>query len=230
MTNNVIKQRGNVLVISDLHLPYHHAKSFNHCRRIRDKYNCSTIIDIGDMFDLQVINFHEKDPDKYDMTTELDMTQREARRWSKEFPVMYHIYGNHSSLLYRQAKSHGLSSRMVKSLNEMFDLPDTWYWADEWEKDDVRYVHGQSKSGKYAYVDYARDNMQSTVTGHSHTTAGTHWIASNSKLVYGFGVGCLVDRHSYGMAYARDFPKKPILGVGVVLNGGTLPIFEPLEL
>lgn len=227
---NTINKKGNVLVISDLHLPYNHSKSLNHCRRIRDKYNCSVVVDIGDMFDLQVINYHEKDPDKFDMSRELDTTQREVKKWIREFPTMYHVYGNHSSLLYRKARTHGFSSRMVKTLNELFDLPDTWYWADEWDKDDVRYVHGQSKSGKYSYVDWARDNMQSTVTGHTHTTAGIHWSASNSKLIFGMGVGCLVDRHSYGMAYAKDFPKKPIISVGVVLNNGTLPIIEPMEM
>lgn len=227
---NIIKKKGNVLVLSDLHFPFNHKKAFDHCRKIRDKYDCRVIIDIGDMFDLHAINYHEKIPDYSFVGKELDDAYLEVSKWKKEFPEVYHVYGNHSSLVSRKANTAGLSKRMIKSLNEIFDLPDTWYWADEWEKDDVRYFHGLGKSGKYAYLDWARDNMQSSVSGHTHLSAGIGWIACSYKLIFGLGVGCLIDHKSYAMEYNKFLPHKPILGCGVVLNNGTLPIFEPMVL
>jgi UDP-2,3-diacylglucosamine pyrophosphatase LpxH len=225
-----INKSGNVLVIPDLHLPFQHEKAFDHCRRVRDKYKCSVVVDIGDMFDLHAINYHEKDLDDINLAKELDDVHKESRRWIRSFDTIYHVYGNHSSLVARKAVTAGLSKRMIKSLNEIFDLPKTWYWDDEWIKDDVKYCHGHGRTGKYSYADYARDNMQSTCIGHTHTTAGINWVASSYKLVWGMGVGCLIDRKSYAMAYAKELPKKPILGCGVVLERGTQPLFVPLEM
>jgi len=36
-------------------------------------------------------------------------------------------------------------------------------------------------------------------------------------------VGCGIDHRSYAMAYAKDYGK-PAIGIGLVLESGTLPI------
>ena len=37
-----------ILVISDLHIPYHHKDSFNFLKEIKKQYKQDTIINIGD--------------------------------------------------------------------------------------------------------------------------------------------------------------------------------------
>lgn len=225
----VITEKGNVLIISDLHLPFEHRNALSFVCRVRDKYKCDVVIGIGDFFDMHALSYHEHDPDGYSLGDELDEATSKAQMWIKEFPKVYQIDGNHSSLPFRKAKSHGFSKRLMKTYNEIFDLPDTWYWSEWYEKDGVRYQHGCGKSGKYMHLNWAVDNMQPTVTGHGHSNAGVDYKATNKQLVYGMGVGCLIDRHSYSMEYGKNFGNKPILSCGVVLDDGKLPILETME-
>lgn len=226
----MISKKGNVLCISDLHIPYQHKKAFDHCRRVRDKYKCSVVVNLGDIVDNHSISYHEKEPDYACVGKELDEAYKELVRWKTEFPTVFCCFGNHDSLLKRKAKTHGLSGRMIKSLNEIYDLPKSWRFSDSWVKDDVRYCHGIEVGGKYGFVGMAEANMMSTVTGHLHASSGVHFISSPIKLIYGMGAGCLLDKDSFAMAYGKHFKRKPILGCSVVLNEGRLPIFEPLAL
>ena len=226
----IIIDSGNVLVLSDLHLPFEHRNALSFVCKVRDKYKCDVIIGIGDFFDFHAINFHEHNPDGYSSGQELDEATIKVQKWIKEFPSIYQIEGNHGALPFRRAKSHGLSRRLMKSYNEVFGLPDEWIWSDWYEKDGVRYEHGDGRGGRYAYVNWAADNMQSTVTGHFHSTAGISYGASNKQLYFGMGVGCLIDRHSYAMEYGKKNARKPILSCGVVLDNGRLPILETMDL
>ena len=226
----IIKEKGNVLVISDAHLPFTHKKALDFVCRTRDTYKCDVVIGIGDFFDCHAISYHEKDPDGDSCGVEMDKATFMASKWVKEFPTVYQIIGNHTDLLYRKAKTHGLSKKMIRTFNEAFGLPNTWMWDDEYEKDGVRYQHGTGKSGKYAYMNWATDNMQSTVTGHTHSSGGIGFTATNRQRVFGMGVGCLIDKKSYAMSYGKHFAKKPLLACGVVLDDGEQPVFVPMKL
>jgi hypothetical protein len=66
--------------------------------------------------------------------------------------------------------------------------------------------------------------------GHIHTAGGVKFHASPKDIIWGLQVGCGIDRKSYAFQYGRDFKDKPILGCGVVLENGRVPVFEPMEL
>ena len=52
-----------ILVISDLHLPYHKKDAFNFLRAIKKKYSIDYVVNIGDELDAHALSFHDTDPD-----------------------------------------------------------------------------------------------------------------------------------------------------------------------
>ena len=68
--------------------------------------------------------------------------------------------------------------------------------------------------------DRAKNDMQSTVQGHIHTSAYVEWLVGNRNKIFGMQVGCGIDRDSYAAAYAKHY-KKQAIGCGVVIGGHT---------
>lgn len=64
------------------------------------------------------------------------------------------------------------------------------------------------------------------VTGNSH--AGIIYSANPKHLIFGFNVGCLIDRDQYAFAYGAKLKSKPIIGVGLIQEG--IPTFIPMQL
>ena len=50
---------GNVLVISDMHLPFQHKDTFRFLQALKDKYKPSTVVCIGDECDKHSLSYHE---------------------------------------------------------------------------------------------------------------------------------------------------------------------------
>ena len=61
---NRSKKHECVLVISDLHIPYHHPQSFDFLKAIKKKYkDIDLVVNIGDELDQHGLSFHDTDPD-----------------------------------------------------------------------------------------------------------------------------------------------------------------------
>lgn len=82
--------------------------------------------------------------------------------------------------------------------------------------DNVLYEHGEGGQAKTK----AKNNMMSSVCGHTHTEAYVHYFVGKKYRVFGMQVGCGVDANSYAAAYAKNF-KKQAIGCGVILGGHT---------
>jgi len=52
-----------ILVISDLHIPYHRKDSFDFLKEIKKQFKPDTIINIGDEIDCHALSFHDSNPD-----------------------------------------------------------------------------------------------------------------------------------------------------------------------
>jgi hypothetical protein len=85
--------------------------------------------------------------------------------------------------------------------------------------DNVLYEHGE---GGQSYTK-AKNNMMSSVCGHTHTEAYVRWLVGKRFRVFSVQTGVGVNNKSYAAAYAKNF-KKQAIGCAVVLNNGTLPI------
>ena len=98
-----------ILIISDLHIPYHHRDSFAFLKEIKKEFKPDFIINIGDMLDFHAINMHQHDPDLYSPGHELKVSKKYVKELESIFPNVIEVDSNHSSLVYRRALKFGPS-------------------------------------------------------------------------------------------------------------------------
>ena len=217
-----LKVKKNVLVIGDLHLPFTLEGYLEHCIKVYKKYNCDTVVFIGDILDLHFTSYHETSTEGYGATQEHDLAVEMLRKWYKAFPKAYVTIGNHDALIYRKAMSAGISKRWIQNYSQVLGTPG-WEWVTDVVIDDVLYTHGTTN----AYTK-AKQNLMSTVQGHLHSQAGIQFYVGAKSRIFGFQIGCGVDMKSYAMEYGRNFPK-PVISCGVVIEG-LHPYLEVMDL
>ena len=144
---------------------------------------------------------------------ELSLAIKKVSHWYKAFPKADVCIGNHDRLASRKAFSGGVPSRWIKGYNDVLKTPN-WNWVESISYDSVLYEHGEGGQAKAK----AKNNMMSSVCGHTHTEAYTMWFVGKKFRVFGMQVGCGVDSSTYAAAYARNF-KKQAIGCGVVIDG-----------
>ena len=66
----------SILVISDLHIPYHHQDSFAFLKEIKKEFKPDFFVNIGDLLDFHAINMHTHDPDLYSAGHELKAARK----------------------------------------------------------------------------------------------------------------------------------------------------------
>jgi predicted phosphodiesterase len=180
----------------------------------------------GDIVDSHAINFHEHDPDGYSPREEADKAEKAIEDWYSTFPKATVSIGNHDELHFRRARADGLPTRYLKNYAEVWKTPK-WSWDFSFIFQKVLYTHGTGVSGKDAAINLATQKRISTVIGHTHSYAGVKYHANEYDRIFGLNVGCGIDRLAYAFHYGRDFPVKPILGCGIVVNGSRA-FFEPM--
>lgn len=224
-----MNERGNILVIGDTHLPYEHKDYLDFCLTIKRLVKCKKVVHIGDLVDNHSISYHEHDPDGHSPADEMKKADKHLESWFKAFKKLFLCRGNHDCLVDRKGKTAGLPKRAFKSFREIWNLPSGWRDSFEWNIDGVRFTHGIGYSGKFAHVSLAYDTRGSAVMGHTHSAGGVQYIQTGNGSTFGMNCGCGIDRHSYAMAYGKDFRFKPILGCGVVTDNGRFAQFFPMD-
>lgn len=214
----------NVLVIGDLHEPFCKQSYLEFCKDIYKRYNCTHVLFIGDIIDNHFSSYHETDPDGLSAAEELDFAMRNIHDWVDAFPDSDVCIGNHDRLIARKAKTAGMSMRWVRNYNEVLGAPG-WNFQEEFEYDDVRYIHGEGGTARSR----AKKDLISTVQGHRHAEAYVEYLVGKNFRIFGMQVGCGINHKSYAMAYAKAGPK-PAIGVGVVLDHGKHAIVHMMDL
>ena len=208
----------NILVIGDLHEPFCLDGYLDWCLEQYEAFNCNQVIFIGDIIDAHGFSYNEPDPDGMSSGLELETAIKKIAKWYEAFPYADVMIGNHDRMASRKAMSGGIPAAWIRSYNEVLNTPN-WNWAESVIYDDVLYEHGEG--GQAAAK--AKNNLMSSVCGHTHTLAYTQWFVGKRFKVFGMQVGCGVDSTTYAAAYAKNF-KKQAIGCSVVLNNGQLPI------
>jgi predicted phosphodiesterase len=219
----------NVLVIGDTHEPFCKEGYLEFCREIQEKYNCGTVVHIGDLVDNHAMSYHEHDPEGRSIGDEYKLALQRAQRWYHTFPNVKICIGNHDALPFRKAFTAGLPSTWLKSYQEILQSPKTWEWDFIHIVNDVIYQHGTGMSGEMAAINAARENRQSTIIGHLHTVCNTKFLASYRDLIFGVTVGCGIDHKTYAFAYGKEQTRKPVVSCAVILDG-KVPINIPMNL
>ena len=219
----------NVLIIGDTHEPFCKEGYLEFCREQQEKYNCGTVVHIGDLVDNHAVSYHEHDPTGKSIGDEYQLALEKCKKWYEVFPNVKICIGNHDAIPFRKAFTSGLPSHWLKSYQQLFESPSTWEWDFTHTVAGVIYQHGTGLSGEMASINCARENRQSTVIGHLHTVMNTRFLASYKDLIFGVSVGCGIDHKAYAFAYGKENTRKPVIACAVVLNG-KLPINIPMDI
>jgi len=206
-----------ILVIGDLHEPFSKPGYLAFCKRVYRKYDITHVIFIGDIIDNHFASYHETDPDGLGGKHELDLAIQNVGKWVKAFPHADVIIGNHDRLILRKAFTGGIPSMWIKDFRDVLNAPG-WNFTERMVYNDIQFIHGLGSRARAQ----CRKDLMSTVQGHFHTDAYVEYVVGQNFKIFGMQTGCGVDRKSYAMAYACNWPKQAI-AVGVILEDGELP-------
>ncbi len=226
---NDLRNGNNVGIIGDTHAPFTHPDYLNFCEETFGRFGCNRIVHIGDEVDNCALSYWETNIDADGAKTEAEKAQEELNKWYKVFPEVTVLVGNHSALPFRKAQTAGIPRKFVKAYEEIWEAPKGWKWELSTEIDHVKYTHGTGSSGQNGAINRAIRSRQSTVIGHIHAYGGVKYHASENDLIFGLNVGCGISTQAYAFEYGKDFPNKPTLGCGVVLDG-KIGLFIPMDL
>jgi predicted phosphodiesterase len=216
---HLTKNERRILVVGDLHCPFDLDGYLQFVVDTYEQWNCNQILMIGDAVDHHFSSFHKTDADGYGGGEELDRAIKRLSRYRDAFAKICDkkidiCIGNHDRLIMRRAFDSDIPARWIKSYNEV--LGTDWNWCESIVYDDVLFEHGEGGQAKTK----ARNNMMSSVCGHTHTACGVEWFVGKKYRVFGMQVGCGVDASTYAAAYAKNF-KKQAIGCGIVIGGHT---------
>lgn len=214
-------KKGNTLIISDMHVPYHHPDSMEFLRACKQQYKPANVFSIGDLLDKHGISFHDSDPDLKSPGDELRESIVALQPLYKLFPELTIVEGNHDMLPYRKAKHHGLPLSYFKSYRDVIQAPKGWNWVPEVKAEHscgnlILLVHGISKLG----LKLATSRNCCTIQGHFHTSFEIEYASSYEKLYWSMIVGCLIDPKSPAFEYDKKQIFRPIFGIGLVDETG----------
>lgn len=211
-------------VIPDMQFPGHIDGSLEFIQRTFDKYKVSRVVCIGDLIDHHYIGFHQNEVDAPNSEQEWELTMMELERWVKAFPKVYCCTGNHDERPDRVAAAQGMSpKKFLKSINDVYNLPDSWFWDTQWDFDNVLYEHGLGSNGMYGCKNTAIKLGTSYVQGHTHAHAAVFDIPQFRRNICAMNVGCLMDINKYNARYGRKFFKIGMsLGCGIVENSTSM--------
>ena len=209
-----------ILVISDMHIPFHHPDAFAFLKEIKRKYRPDRVVCIGDEVDKHAMSFHDSDPDLPSAGDELETAIDHLQDVYKMFPEVDLVDSNHGSMHYRKGKHHGIPRKYLRTYGEILEAPKGWKWHNHLllkasDGSQVYFSHGLKKNG----LPVAQQFGMNFVQGHYHTEFSIQYSSSPDKLIWAMTVGCLIDDDSMAFAYNKLQHKRPIIGCGIILDG-----------
>jgi predicted phosphodiesterase len=199
----IIQGHKRVLIINDIHLPYHNQQAITACFDFAKKQKPDAIFINGDLLDFHGISFFEKDPRKKHFAAELKMFKQFFEILERTFKCkIYFKFGNHeeryNKFLFQKAKelvgveefeleniikarAEGIEVITDKRIVMMNELP---------------FIHGHEFGrGVFSPVNSARglflQAKHSCVKGDSHVTSEHTEPNILGKIMTTWSVGCL---------------------------------------
>lgn len=215
-----------VLVIGDIHAPFMHNEYPEFLKSLYEKYDCDSVVNLGDEVDHHAMSRHTTDPDGYSALHELEAAVAQIKILAEMFPVMKLCFGNHTLIPQRQAYEAGISQKFMKNLKEVLlemGAPvNNWEWAESWVIENVLYCHGIGRVAKARML----QESCSVVQGHYHTKAYIEWLVNARQKLFAVQVGCGINREAYAFNYGKHY-QSPVLSAAVIIEG-KVPILEML--
>lgn len=209
-----------VLIIPDLHAPYHHPDALDFLRAIKKKYKPQVVVNLGDEVDNHAISFHNSDSALFSADKELEKAIEVMQELCDIYDRMFLVSSNHGDLKYRRLKHHGIPIAHLKSQKELYGTP-RWNWYDELilntHKGDCYVCHGRSSNG----AKLSGELSMSCIQGHYHSKYSISYHSNGIEDRYSMFSGCLVDRNSLAFAYGKLILSKPIIGASLIMDDGS---------
>lgn len=226
---NAVEDNSVVLLISDMHIPYHHPDTIAFLTHLKKKYNPTRVICLGDELDKHALSYHDSDPDLKSAGDELRASLPVVHELEKLFPKMDILESNHGSLVWRKAKTNGIPRHYIKSYQDVLEVGEGWQWHHDLT---IKLPNGNScyfHHGKASDVLKLSQQMgMCAVQGHYHNDFSVKYWANPNGLYWGLQIGCLIDDKSYAFSYNNVNIKRPLIGTAVIVN--SLPVLEPMIL
>jgi hypothetical protein len=215
--SNPTKDEGDiVLAIPDLHCPWQHPDALAFLIAVRDTYNVTKTVCLGDEIDAMGYSRYPQDPDAPNQSKELELAIEQLLPFYRAFPDMLVCESNHTIRPWKKAFEAGLPKSFLPTVARVLRAPDGWTWHNQVEVDGVLYIHGDAgSSGFTAHIQYMRKFKQSVVIGHIHSYAGVNYEGE----LFGVNSGCLIDAEAICFKYAKNMPIPVSLGCTIVKNG-----------
>lgn len=212
------KANNNILLISDLHIPYHNISAITAALDYGKKENINTVIINGDLIDFYQMSRFEKDLRKRSVKHEFDTTKEFLRVLRATFPdaIIYWLKGNHC-VRYE----HYLMAKAP----EIFD--DPYYSMEERLRLNEERIHllGDKvlmKAGKLfihhghlffrgfgAPVNAARGLFlkvkQSAIVGHTHRISEHSEVSLDGSLITCWSTGSLCELSPEYSPFANNY-------------------------
>lgn len=219
-----MKKYERILIISDLHAPYMHKDAVKFLQAIKKKYKPDYVISSGDEIDLHSLSFHDHDPDLDSAGQELKKAIACLKPIYKLFPKVDIMESNHGSLVMRKALAHGMPRSLFRAQREILEAPEGWRWYfDRIVQTPLGPVYFHHSKGANVKKNSQAMGM-SFVQGHHHESFEISYWGNPNALLFGMTVGCLVDPKSLAMAYNKNNLRRPVIGVGLIIDGKPLLI------
>lgn len=213
-----------ILVIPDLHIPYHHPHSLKFLAHLKKKFKPTKIVNLGDEVDWHSISYHENLAELDSPGAELKKARKYLKQLEELFPKMKICHSNHGSLILRKTKSAGLPLTILKSYNEIYEVGGGWEWLPEVVVDGIMFRHSFSKNTARSVMLLGMNIVQ----GHFHSEFNTHYVRHGMGHNWGVTSGCLIDRESLAFEYANNNLPLAMLGATIIENG--VPRLIPMRL
>lgn len=218
-----------ILVISDLHIPYHHVDALEFLAYLAEKYSPTRVICLGDELDKHAMSFHASDPDLKSAGDELKASLPIIKELQEMFPLMDILDSNHGSMVWRKAKIFGIPKHYIRSYNEVLEVHEGWQWHHDMTIKLPNGNHCYFHHGKSANTIQLSQQMgMCCVQGHYHESFNISYWGNQTGLYWAMQAACLIDDKSYAFSYNNINIKRPIIGTGLIID--SLPVLEPMVL
>lgn len=223
------EDNSRILLISDMHIPYHHPDLLDFLKHLKAKYNPTRVICLGDELDKHALSYHDSDPDLPSAGDELRKSLPVIEELFKLFPKMDIIESNHGSLVWRKAKTFGIPKHYIRSYNDVLGVDAGWKWSFDLT---ITLPNGQKcyiHHGKSSDVIKLSQQMgMCAIQGHYHESFKIDYWGNPNGLFWGMQCGCLIDDNALAFSYNNVNIKRPVIGTGVIID--SQPILEPMIL
>lgn len=205
-------------IIGDTHFPFAHPNYLTFLQDTFKKHGVTKIIHIGDMCDNHAISRWQSEADADSANMEFKLAMNDVEQYSKVFPEVTLLLGNHCRIPERQAATLGIPAQFLKGTKELWNLPDKWTVDEQVIIDNVLYDHGINAMGINGAINKATTSMMSCVIGHSHGFGGCQYRSNARSLIFGLNVGCGISINQYAFRYGKYNRNRETLGCGIVYS------------